>query len=283
MNFNALLKKISEKLPKFEISSVKELGGGWDYRVLLVNGSIAFRFPRKKSYAKSFNAEIRLSKRLRKAGFLVPDYFLVSRKNGLPEFAAYHFIIGDPASKKILGRLSSRGRERVARQLADFLKRLHSFKVGKKSVPQAHFDDQRDLVSLRRRMRKNVYGKISKTKRKELGAEFESLLELQKELAFKPSLCHADLYPHHAIVDVRRERFAGVIDFGDACVGDPAIDFACRRKFPKEFFESVLKRYGNSGEKFLERISLHEGILKLREFYHEKVLAPAERGTKSDF
>ena len=43
-------------------------------------------------------------------------------------------------------------------------------------------------------------------------------------LAFKPALLHGDLGPEHLLV--RDGRLAGVIDWGDARLGDPALDYS---------------------------------------------------------
>jgi aminoglycoside phosphotransferase (APT) family kinase protein len=41
---------------------------------------------------------------------------------------------------------------------------------------------------------------------------------------FTPTLLHADLGPEHLLV--RNGHLAGVIDWGDARIGDPALDYA---------------------------------------------------------
>ena len=53
---------------------------------------------------------------------------------------------------------------------------------------------------------------------KRLFGDVETLVD------FKPALLHADLLPEHLLV--RDGRLAGVIDWGDARVGDPALDYA---------------------------------------------------------
>ncbi len=48
--------------------------------------------------------------------------------------------------------------------------------------------------------------------------------EAETLVGFEPALLHADLGPDHLLV--RDGRLAGVIDWGDARVGDPALDYA---------------------------------------------------------
>ena len=48
--------------------------------------------------------------------------------------------------------------------------------------------------------------------------------EVETLVGFEPALLHADLGPDHLLV--RSGRLVGVIDWGDARVGDPALDYA---------------------------------------------------------
>jgi len=48
--------------------------------------------------------------------------------------------------------------------------------------------------------------------------------EVETLVDFEPVLLHADLGPGHLLV--RDGRLRGVIDWGDACLGDPALDYA---------------------------------------------------------
>ena len=53
----------------------------------------------------------------------------------------------------------------------------------------------------------------------------ESLLaETETLTGFRPALTHSDLLPEHLLV--HDGRLAGVIDWGDARIGDPALDYA---------------------------------------------------------
>ncbi len=50
------------------------------------------------------------------------------------------------------------------------------------------------------------------------------LAEVETLTGFTPALTHSDLGPSHLLV--RDGRLAGVIDWGDARIGDPALDYA---------------------------------------------------------
>ncbi len=48
--------------------------------------------------------------------------------------------------------------------------------------------------------------------------------EIDTLTGFEPALVHSDLGPEHILV--RDDRLAGVIDWGDVRIGDPALDYA---------------------------------------------------------
>jgi aminoglycoside phosphotransferase (APT) family kinase protein len=50
------------------------------------------------------------------------------------------------------------------------------------------------------------------------------LAEVETLTGFRPALTHSDLGPTHLLV--RNGKLVGVIDWGDARVGDPALDYA---------------------------------------------------------
>jgi aminoglycoside phosphotransferase (APT) family kinase protein len=71
-----------------------------------------------------------------------------------------------------------------------------------------------------------------------------------------PSLLHLDFRGNNILLDAQSGRLAGVIDWGNAAVGDPALDFmwlADWRGWP--FAEAVLETYGQPVDAgFVERI-----------------------------
>jgi aminoglycoside phosphotransferase (APT) family kinase protein len=76
----------------------------------------------------------------------------------------------------------------------------------------------------------------------------ESMLEsyLSRPLDYRPVLLHADLGPDHILC--RDDAVTGVIDWSDARVGDPALDFAWLLHGPsRDFAEALLETYVAQG------------------------------------
>jgi aminoglycoside phosphotransferase (APT) family kinase protein len=68
------------------------------------------------------------------------------------------------------------------------------------------------------------------------------LAEIETLTGYAPALAHCDLGPEHLLC--REGRLVGVIDWADAKIGDPAIDYAwlLNRPFPDFDVEDDLRR-----------------------------------------
>jgi aminoglycoside phosphotransferase (APT) family kinase protein len=206
---------LRERFPTLEIRDVRAIEAGWDSLVLEVNGEYVFRFPRRPEVEEWVEREILLLPEL--AGTLpveVPRFDFVAR-NGLL-CVGYRKLVGDAAGADLP--------ERAGEDLGRFLAALHRFPVeraralGVRSFDpaawRAHFEGF--CGELRRRVL-HLLAKGERARAEELFAEVGGF-------DFEPVLLHADLGPEHVLV--RDGRVAGVIDWSDARVGDPALDFA---------------------------------------------------------
>ena len=132
----------------------------------------------------------------------------------------------------------------IAGQLGRFLTELHGFPIERAAalgvaVHTAESWRQR-YVTLRDRVRADVYPLLKDDETERIEAFWEGFFGNEEHVQFKPALIHSDLDDAHVLVDAERGRITGVIDFGDACAGDPALDFA---GFAGPFRDATLQRY----------------------------------------
>ena len=77
---------------------------------------------------------------------------------------------------------------------------------------------------------------------------WRSFLADEKNWQFTPRLVHLDLGHEHLLVDEGATTLLSALDFGDAAIGDPAIDFVCLvRSCGAEFAWRVMEAYRNMG------------------------------------
>jgi len=216
------------------------LGEGWDFQVFEVDGGWLFRFPKRETSVAKLNMERKLLSGL---GEWVPlpvpsyEYSSESHENSIRAFAGYRKLpgIGGNTAKMV-------DRHRVAQQLGVFLARLHTYPVDK--AREAGVPEVRDLVAHWRGKSCQQLQGLNGLK-VDLGL-LRGYLEDDTPVTFQgsPSLAHNDLWAEHVLVDTRSGGVRGVIDWGDAIIGDPAIDFACLYTwYGKRWLKNVLAHY----------------------------------------
>ncbi len=225
---------LRERFPALEIRGVRAIEDGWDSLVLEVNGEYVFRFPRRPEVEEWVEREILLLPELAETlPAEVPRFDFVAR-NGLL-CVGYRKLVGEPAGAS----LSEDGGEDLGR----FLAAVHRFPVERArrlGVPsfdpaawRARFEGFCD--DLRRR----VLPLLALDERERA----EELFAGVSGLDFEPMLVHGDLGPEHVLV--RDGRVVGVIDWSDARVGDPALDFAwCLHGTSKVAADAIEEAYG---------------------------------------
>jgi aminoglycoside 2''-phosphotransferase len=93
---------------------------------------------------------------------------------------------------------------------------------------------------------------------------FAPLLDGRLRLAHHPVLIHGDLAQYHILYDVATGHLTGVIDFGTAGVGDPAVDFGLIiSMYGESFLRRAARTYPAIGEA-LDRARFLAGTLELQ-------------------
>ena len=188
-------------------ATMEPVGGGWDSDTYEVDRRWIFRFPRRPRVEERVRLEIRFLPELTDAlSVPVPRFEFVSLE---PLVVGYAKLEGVPLRKN--------PPLRVAREVGRFLAELHAFPVERaRDLGVARDDLEPDLAEFRAR----VLPLLDRGERGRAAA----LLDERATGGFEPAFIHADLGPEHVLVE--GARVSGVIDWSDARIGDPALDFA---------------------------------------------------------
>ena len=186
-------------------TTIVEIDVGYDFEVAIVDDDWIFRFPRRAGVEEALEVEIALLPALAPAlPVAVPSFEHISRE---PFFVVYRLIRGEPLV------------DEDADGVRAFLEALHAFDPAGLPVERLDWvEAYRDQCAEFERLVFPSFDQDRHPEARRLFAETETLVD------FKPVLLHADLGPEHLLV--RDGRLAGVIDWGDARVGDPALDYA---------------------------------------------------------
>ena len=240
---------LRSQFPSVDASSIELLGEGWDFRAFVVDGRWIFRFPKSRESEQRLLTELRFLEDV--AALLplsVPRYlFCGTPAEWFPyHFAGYAMLPGTPAMSV---ELSHSALIAVAVQLGRFLGSLHRFEVahaislGLRScidddtIRAAREGALTDLASVRQTVDDNLYQRCATFLRD------DSRLPPEDEGPLR--VLHNDLGDEHVLVQAETGVVTGVIDWTDAAVGDPALDFARLWAWQGEAFTKVmLDEYG---------------------------------------
>ena len=198
--------------------TILDIDAGWDSEVFEVDGEWIFRVPRRLEVAEWVRREIELLPVLSRALTVpIPKPEFVSLE---PVCLGYRKLSGAPLSRDV-----GRG---VAVDAARFLTELHGFPVERARALGAPggtaLDWRESMEELLTDFERRVFALLRADERSSASRIFADYLGSDEHFAFDPVLVHADIGPAHLLCE--RGRLSGVIDWSDARIGDPAIDFA---------------------------------------------------------
>ncbi len=251
---------LRHSFPQLEITSVDRLGEGWDSVAFLINKSLVFRLPKRPAVARTLERERALLRSI--ADLLplpVPRYTHIAQS--IPELpygiGGYRLIPGVPLSTlPAWNRID----DSVADSLAGFLKALHRIDTSQLAPgivePMTSDDWWREYCQLFEDARPLLQDRLLPQTSSRIELEWEQAFISARQIGFVPVLVHRDLASEHLIVD-EHGTLAGIIDFGDSGMGDPAIDFA---GLPEDLARRVLGAYTDDSRE-------RERLLIRRRFY----------------
>ncbi len=242
-------------LPGADIETAAPLGEGWGsiaYRVSDSSGDWVVRVPKPEAHwaVDDLERELRLLPALVDWGLPAPCDAQAIRDGGGRLIAALHRLVeGRPLSARDLQQPA--GADRLARQVGGFFTRLHAFPreqalaLGVRELDLWN-DQYAEMVEF-------CLPLLDARSCEWLNARVEHFHATGGMGGAARVFVHGDIAPQHLLLDAAGD-LAGVIDFGDAMIADPALDFAgLLNGLPREFMERVLNCYAREIDPQLRR------------------------------
>jgi len=262
--FESYEKRIREICPELVIESVSLNREGLLNDVVIVNGELVFRFAKRDFAFKDPKEEANILRLLRKYITLpIPAPFYESQ-----EVLAYPLVPGETLRRDLLLRLAEDDQQAIADQLAQFFKELHSIPIRKTSefeIPMADALMKYDgWVGIYQRIRDKVFPLLQQHQREWATEHFESHLANKSNYEYELKIVDTDIAPYHIMFDKQRRRINGIIDFGCAGLGDPALDLGVIiTSYGESFLSRFWKIYAEA-EGYLSRARFYAGAIELR-------------------
>ena len=224
---------LRDQFPDLALESIEPLGVGWDVTVYLVDGTWAVRFPRREVAVPLLLREIALLPALApRLPLPVPVPQLVGRPTDAYPWAFWG-ARAVPGVELADSGLSDEERSPAARDVGAFLAVLHDPSIARAHGADLPHDPMRRAVpSTRGPMTRDFLDSMatrgSWEKGSALDGAVDEVIAAGQPLGAPdgmPVLVHGDLHLRHLLV-TREGAAAGVIDWGDACLADPALDLS---------------------------------------------------------
>ncbi len=266
------LQTIQEAYPDLNVHSARlHDSDGLFNDILFINDVLIFRFPRYAETMDGLLQEVKLLQSLQGCLSLpIPNPVYVSENSQTigNVFMGYHIIDGEPLLRDVLNGIQDEHvLQTFAGQLAGFLAELHNIVPESLDINLAAPDTLTETKSLYADIREHLYAFMRSDARTQVSQHFEAFINEPRLHQHKPCIHHGDFGSSNILFDSQTGRISGIIDFGFAGLGDPALDLAAISTFGDPFFARICERYPVT-ESALERANFYRGTYALYEALH---------------
>ena len=231
-------------------SNIKPLNHGYDYYSYNVNDKWIVRFPRKN-----------IKPDMRRANFLkdyasrspvsIPTITVGTDKQSGMQYEVSKYIPGVPFDPELAEKFKGSNLHAIADQLGNFFRVLHSyplsrareFGIEEMDDVQGYADYIESNQSTLPLYKRTVLPLLTQPQQKWVTKQFIDFTQMVRSEPFITKLTHADMWTYHIIVDPKKEKLTGIVDFS-LRIADPARDFKPIEYYGKYFVKQTYESYG---------------------------------------
>lgn len=271
-DLEAVAEAITGAVPEAKpVRPLRVLGEGFSSLAVATQSGLAFRLGKSPDVMRRHDLERRLLPWLRSRGLpvAVPDpEWRLPPSDTLPFGGiGYRMLPGEPLTGDVVA--SSEG-SHLASDLARFLLTLHRIALEDATALELPGPERplRALVSLRDNALTGLRRVLPSSDLDIVEHWWDRFLIDGRMEQYGPVLVHGDVGAENLLIAGAPSRLVGVLDFEDARIGDPAIDFGRLGYVSDAFLEDVVSAYASLGgavdEGFRHRLARY---WELRPFY----------------
>jgi len=271
-NLKAIKYILEHSIAGLNVDEIKLIGNGNDSFAYEVNSNVIFKFPRHEKANSNLIKEAKILRFLEgKLSIPIPKVLCECSPNNLFKycFVGLSKISGVPLSKEIYDSLSDIEKDKLARQMAEFLKQLHN------QIYTEYNEDNMEKFKIDYlRLKDLIYDRLDSSSREKIDIMYRKIFSNQDFLNQRNGLIHNDFSCGNILFDLESKKISGIIDFGDSCVSDIDNDFYCLleesdEELGREFGLKVLEYYGYKDiNKILRKSDFHEFYWMIEEILY---------------
>ncbi len=265
------VEQIQARYPELQIEKTEFNDTGQYSAVVIVNDALVFRFPRYAQYLDALANEAVILEALQgRLPLPVPNpiYKVFEPLEVGHAFIGYALIPGEPLWRETVQNITSESTlNHIAGQLGAFLKALHQVPASAIAADLQRVDTVEQYRDMYQRIQAKLYAFMRPDAREQVTAHFEGYLSQTGKYAFTPVLRHGDFGTVNLLYDPQAQTMTGVLDFGGAGLGDPAVDCAgiySTAGYGEAFLRRCQAAYPEI-DGMMERVRFHFGTFALEE------------------
>jgi aminoglycoside 2''-phosphotransferase len=279
----AYVQRVTAAYPELSIATARlHTAAGQFNDILIVNEALIFRFPRSPHIAATLAAETTLLTRLQgRLPLPIPNpiYHARDPQTGALQFMGYPMLPGQPLWRAAFDAIADdHVLDRLAAQLAGFLRALHTLPpaaIGGDVPVGDTLDTWADMLG---QFQAQLYPFMRPDACEAVTRLFTTLLDDLRHNPAQPVLRHGDFGTGNILYDPQTLTITGIIDFGFAGLGDPALDVAALAASYGEAFVTRCAAVYPEMAKPLPRARLYRGTYAL-----QQALYALRDGNQADF
>lgn len=268
-NLNDYQLQLEQTYPNLAIDTATLNTLGQNSDILIVNDNLIFRFPRYHEGLQSLKREVQILQALHNKlplSIPQPEHIQLGTEAG-HAWIGYSLIQGEPLWREDIDDLDDAGLKQYAQQIGEFLRALHQ--IPETELPPLEVEDKIEFwQDFYAQIQDKLFQFMRSDATRELQEHFEAYFTNINNYAYTPALRHGDFGTVNILHDSAIPTITGIIDFGDATLGDPAIDYAgLQSGYGEEFVKLVV----NDEDYYAEiehRIQFYLGTFALFEALH---------------
>lgn len=258
---------IKEKNPGLSIEKYNFNTEGQNNDVIIINDEYVFKFPKYSNGIEKLKRETDILNVVNKyitINIPKPRYCNFEPSEVGKVYCGYKMIKGVSFRKEVFQNVQEKGD--IAKQLATFLKQLHSIPFEQvRGIGINDIDNLSYWANMFERIQKKLFPFMKKESQRLISESFNSFLN--QNFSINKTLIHGDFGPSNIIFDSDTQRISGIIDFNEVSLGDPASDIASLIGpfgYGDDFIKSFESIYSNV-EELLQRAKFYASTFALQE------------------
>ncbi|WHZ56082.1 phosphotransferase [Metabacillus hrfriensis] len=248
-------------------NDIEILGEGIGSLVIEQKDGTLFRIAKNMETARQYTKEFHMLPQIRP--FLdieipLPIIYMVNPSIHPSGIMGYKKLKGTPLNPDLL---ISKKRNIIAKQLAEFIIKLHKIPIGMLDCNFQQESNNKSHIKILREDTQEILNQVLTVKEQHKMAKWwEEALEDSTFFSHHFVLCHGDLWYENILVDDLCSGITGIIDFSNMTIGDPAKDLATQGYMGEEFYNQILSEYKHSFPEdttIEHRVKRHQGLREL--------------------